>query len=320
MRRQLLPALRMMVVFTVVLGLAYPLVDAGRRPRWRSSDKANGSLVKQDGQVVGSSLLGQTFTGDTLLPGPAVGRRHHRQRVDRRRRPARRPEPTCRCRTRGGSNLGPTNPTLLDGATDDPSTPDVDESRRRRDPAGAGLPRRLNGLAADAPVPVDAVTSSGSGVDPQISVANARLQANRVAQARGLDVSVVNQLIDQHTHGRSPRLPGRAGRQRARAQPGPGRPGMSRSTVLPDPGSPPPTRRGARWASTEFVDSGHEPRPPAHLPGCGARRGQDLRHARRGLPPPRARHRRGGRLRRDPRPAQDGGPAARPRDRPPPGA
>ncbi len=84
--------------------------------------------------------------------------------------------PTSRCRTRGGSNLGPTNPKLLDGATDDPSTPDVDES-------ADGVSQRVqayrerNGLAADAKVPVDAVTSSASGVDPQISVANARLQA-----------------------------------------------------------------------------------------------------------------------------------------------
>jgi len=102
----------------------------------------------------------------------------------------------------GGANLGPTNPVLLDGVTDDPSTPNVDESS----PGVAQLVtayRTLNGLADGTPVPVDAVTSSGSGVDPQISVANARLQADRVAKARNLDVSVVNQLIDANTDGRT---------------------------------------------------------------------------------------------------------------------
>ncbi len=63
--------------------------------------------------------------------------------------------------------------------------------------------RETNGLAADAPVPVDAVTASGSGVDPHISVANARLQADRVAEARGLDVEAVHALIDDHTDGRA---------------------------------------------------------------------------------------------------------------------
>jgi K+-transporting ATPase ATPase C chain len=83
------------------------------------------------------------------------------------------------------SNLGPTNEKLLASVTE-----------------RAVVYRAANGLAADAPVPVDAVTASGSGLDPQISVANARLQAARVAQARGIPEADVLTLVDQHTDGR----------------------------------------------------------------------------------------------------------------------
>ena len=84
------------------------------------------------------------------------------------------------------SNLGPTNPVLLDAV------------RERLDAY-----RELNDAAAGAEVPIDAVTSSGSGLDPHISLANARLQAPRVAEARGLDLADVLELIDRHTSGRS---------------------------------------------------------------------------------------------------------------------
>ena len=200
MRRQLLPAFRMMVVLTVVLGLAYPLVTLAAAQLGFKS-QADGSLVTRNGQVVGSSLLGQTFVGDTYFQGrpSAAG-------ITASGSPGADGQPgdpsDLSLSNSGGSNLGPTNPVLLDGVTDDPSTPDVDESS----PGVAQLVdayRQGNGLAADTPVPVDAVTSSGSGVDPQISVANARLQAPRVARARGLELSVVNTLIDEHTDGRS---------------------------------------------------------------------------------------------------------------------
>ena len=200
MRRQLLPALRMMVVFTVVLGLAYPLVTLAVA-QLAFNDKANGSLVKKDGQVVGSSLLGQTFTADTYFqarPSAAgITASGSTDSAGQAGDPA-----DLSLSYSGGSNLGPTNSTLLDGVPDDPSTPDVDESSDGVTQRVAAY-RAANGLSADTPVPVDAVTSSGSGVDPHISVANARLQANRVAKARGIDVSVVEQLIDQHTQGRS---------------------------------------------------------------------------------------------------------------------
>ena len=200
MRRQLLPALRMLVVLTVVLGLGYPLVVLGVS-QLAFHDKANGSLVKKDGSVVGSSLLGQTFTGDSYFQGrPSAAGITASGTNDADGQPG--DASDLSLSNSGGSNLGPTNPKLLDGATDDPETPDVDESADGVSQRVQAY-RELNGLAADAMVPVDAVTSSGSGVDPQISIANARLQANRVATARGLDVGTVNKLIDQHTTGRS---------------------------------------------------------------------------------------------------------------------
>ena len=199
MRRQLLPALRMMVVFTLVLGLGYPLVVLGVS-QLAFKDKANGSLVKVNGHVVGSSLLGQTFSSDKYFQGrPSAAGATASGSPDANGQPA--DTSDLSLSNSGGSNLGPTNPVLLDGTVGDPTVP--------ADKQAPGITQRVaayraaNGLADDVKVPVDAVTSSGSGVDPGISVANARLQAARVAKARDLDVSVVNQLIDQHTTGRS---------------------------------------------------------------------------------------------------------------------
>ena len=190
----------MLVVLTIALGLGYPLVVLGIS-QVAFHDKANGSLVEKDGRVVGSSLLGQTFTGTSYFQGrPSAAGITASGSNGADGRPG---DPSdLSLSNSGGSNLGPTNPKLLDGTTDDPSTPDVDESA---DGVAQRVQayRELNGLSADAMVPVDAVTSSASGVDPEISVANARLQAARVATTRGLDVATVDHLIDQHTDGRS---------------------------------------------------------------------------------------------------------------------
>lgn len=169
MRRQLLPALRMLAVLTVLLGLLYPLAMTGIG-QTAFGTKADGSLITDaKGTVVGSSLIGQAFEGDEWFqPRPSAAGDGYDATAS------------------SSSNLGPTNPELLDTVTE-----------RIR------AYRTANGLAADATVPVDAVTASGSGLDPQISVANARLQAARVADARGLSVRQVDALIDEHTQGRS---------------------------------------------------------------------------------------------------------------------
>ena len=168
MRRQLFPALVMLVVFTVITGLAYPLVVTGIA-QGVFNDKADGSLVENaDGEVVGSSLIGQAFTEPEYFhPRPSAAGDGYDASAS------------------SGSNLGPTNDDFLASV----------EER-------ADAYRDENGLAADAEVPVDAVTASASGLDPHISVANARLQAPRVADERGLDVDAVLKLVDDHTSGR----------------------------------------------------------------------------------------------------------------------
>jgi K+-transporting ATPase ATPase C chain len=158
----------MLLVFTVITGLVYPLAVTGIA-QGVFNDKADGSLVEDaDGEVVGSSLIGQAFTGaEYFHPRPSAAGDGYDASAS------------------SGSNLGPTNDDFLASV----------EER-------ADAYRDENGLAADAEVPVDAVTASASGLDPHISVANARLQAPRVADERGLDVDAVLKLVDDHTSGR----------------------------------------------------------------------------------------------------------------------
>jgi K+-transporting ATPase ATPase C chain len=166
-RRQLLPALRVFLALTVVCGIAYPLVVLAIGTA-AFADQAEGSLiVDDDGDVVGSSLIGQSFEGDEwFLPRPSAAGDGYDGSAS------------------SASNLGPTNPVLLGTVAER-----IAEVRERE------------GLDDDAEVPVDAVTASGSGLDPHISVAYAQLQAPRVAEARGLDLDEVLELIEAHTEG-----------------------------------------------------------------------------------------------------------------------
>jgi potassium-transporting ATPase KdpC subunit len=165
--RQLRPAFMTVIVFTLICGVAYPLLSTAIG-RVAFHSKADGSLVKRDGVVVGSKLIGQTFTAaEYFHPRPSAAGAGYDGSAS------------------SGSNLGPTNPDLLSAVSD-----------------RVAAYRAENGLGSDALVPADAVTASGSGLDPHISVANARIQSARVAKARGLDVSVVAQLVDENTNGR----------------------------------------------------------------------------------------------------------------------
>ncbi len=190
MRRQLLPAIMMMIIFTVVLGIIYPLVVTGIA-QGAFSDRANGSKMQVNGTVVGSKLLGQTFTkanyfhGRPSAAGAAAAGSDATDPDDESQTVPNDPKDLSQAIS-SGSNYGPTNPDFLD----------LVEER-------ASAYREENGLARDAEVPVDAVTASGSGLDPHISVANARMQARRVARIRGIRLAAVNRLIDESTDGRS---------------------------------------------------------------------------------------------------------------------
>jgi K+-transporting ATPase ATPase C chain len=165
---ELMTSLRAIAALAVIFCGIYPaavgLINGGLFP-----EKSGGSLVRQDGRVVGSRLIAQAFIGPRYFhPRPsAAGRGYDAARS-------------------GGTNLGPTSKTLMEAVG-----------------RGAVRYREENGLPPDALVPADAVTSSGSGLDPHISPENARLQAGRVAGARGLPEARILELVRACTEGRT---------------------------------------------------------------------------------------------------------------------
>lgn len=162
--RQLRPALVAVLVFTVICGVAYPLlVTAIAQLGW--NDTADGALIERDGVVVGSELIGQPFVSPQYFhPRPSAAGAGYDGAAS------------------SGSNLGPTNEDFLTTVAE-----------------RVAAYRSENGLGEAELVPVDAVTASGSGLDPHISVRNARLQAPRVAAERGLELEAVLDLIDDNT-------------------------------------------------------------------------------------------------------------------------
>jgi potassium-transporting ATPase KdpC subunit len=166
--KDLRSAVVLFLVMTVITGVAYPLVVTGIA-NVVAPHAAGGSLVERDGKIVGSSLIGQAFSAPKYFWG--------------------RPSATSPMADNGasssGSNLGPTNPALTDALKDHiKALMDADPDNH-------------------APIPVDLVSSSASGLDPEISPAAAQYQAGRVARARGLPVDRVRALIDQYTQDRT---------------------------------------------------------------------------------------------------------------------
>jgi potassium-transporting ATPase KdpC subunit len=168
MFKQIRPAIISLFILAVLTGLVYPLVITGVAQAFFPG-QANGSLIYQNGQPVGSKLIGQPFDdpqyfwGRLSATGPVA----------------------YNAAASSGSNLGPTNPALTDAV------------KARIDALHAADPGN------NQPIPVDLVTASGSGLDPDISVAAALYQARRVAQARGLSEDQVIALIKEHTQGRT---------------------------------------------------------------------------------------------------------------------
>jgi potassium-transporting ATPase KdpC subunit len=176
MLREIRPAIVMIVVMTVITGLAYPLGMTGLA-QLLFPDQANGSLVEKDGKVVGSALIGQYFADDKYFHG----------------RPSATTEPDPKDPTKtvpvpyaadnsAGSNLGPTSQALVDRVKDDAA--------------------KLKAENPSAPVPVDLVTTSASGLDPDITPAGALFQVPSVAKARGLSEERVRQVVEANTEGR----------------------------------------------------------------------------------------------------------------------
>jgi len=171
---QLRPALVSLVLLTLITGLAYPLLTTGIA-QVVFPQQANGSLIVKDGQVVGSSLIGQSFDDPKYFWGRLSATSTYPYNAF-----------NAEALTgSSGSNYGPLNPALLDMV------------QARIDALKAADP--INQL----PIPVDLVTASGSGLDPHISPAAAEYQVPRVARARGLDESAVRQLVAEHTEGRT---------------------------------------------------------------------------------------------------------------------
>ena len=183
--KHLRPALVLTAFFIVLFGLAFPGAV------WAVSQVAfphqsGGSLVRDaKGNVVGSELIGQNFTQPRYFhPRPSAAGAGYD------------------AANSSGTNLGPTSDKLVNGVKDDPATAGVDESY-----AGfkdlARTYREENGLPADALIPADAATRSASGLDPDISPANAQLQVARVARARGVSPDRVLALVKAQTEGRT---------------------------------------------------------------------------------------------------------------------
>jgi K+-transporting ATPase ATPase C chain len=176
MLREIRPAIVVLVALTLITGLVYPLAMTGIA-QVIFPYRAQGSLIERDGKVVGSELIGQEFTSEKYFHG--------------RPSATTAPDPADSSKTvaapynaanSGGSNLGPSNKTLIDRVQGD-----IDKLKQEN---------------PSVPVPADLVTTSGSGLDPEISPAAAYFQVPRVAKARNLAEDRLRQLVSDHTEGR----------------------------------------------------------------------------------------------------------------------
>jgi potassium-transporting ATPase KdpC subunit len=175
MLKELRPAILMVIMFTLLTGIAYPLAMTGIAQvifPWQ----ANGSLVEKDGKVIGSDLIGQVFTDDKYFHG-----RPSATNDTDPNDPTKTVDKPYNAANSMGSNLGPTSKTLIDRVNAEATKLKSENTR---------------------PIPVDLVTTSGSGLDPDITPAAAEFQIPRVAKARGMSEEALRDLVASHTRGR----------------------------------------------------------------------------------------------------------------------
>jgi potassium-transporting ATPase KdpC subunit len=164
MKKNLMIAIWMTLVTTVIFGLVYPLVVTGIAQGLMPS-RANGQLLTSNGKIIGSRIIGQPFSSPGYFhPRPSAAGNGY--------------DPTAS----GGSNLGPTNKTLVERVNADAA--------------------KLQAENPGVPVPIDLVTTSGSGLDPHISLAAADFQVPRVARVRGISERELREIVSRHTSGR----------------------------------------------------------------------------------------------------------------------
>jgi K+-transporting ATPase ATPase C chain len=176
MLREIRPAILVLVALTLVTGLVYPLAMTGIA-QVMFPYQANGSMIEHNGKVIGSELIGQSFTSDKYFHG-----RPSATTAPDPKDPAKTVPAPYNAANSGGSNLGPSNKILVDRVKDD-------LAKLQKDNPGT-------------PVPVDLVTTSGSGLDPDISPEAALFQVPRIAKARNLPEDRMRQLINDNTEGR----------------------------------------------------------------------------------------------------------------------
>src|SRR4051812_32960394 len=176
MLREIRPAIVLLLVLTAITGLAYPLAMTAIAGAIFPA-QAQGSLIEKDGKVVGSELIGQEFTSEKYFHGRPSATVAPDPNDSSKTVPA-----PYNAANSGGSNLGPTNKALIERVQGD-----VDKLKKEN---------------PSAPVPIDLVTTTGSGLDPHVSPAAAHFQVPRVARARNLPEEQVRKLVDDNTEGR----------------------------------------------------------------------------------------------------------------------
>jgi K+-transporting ATPase ATPase C chain len=174
--KQIRPAIVMIVAMTVITGIIYPLLMTGIAQAVFPY-QANGSLIEKDGKVIGSALIGQNFSSDKYFHGRQSATTEPDPKDPTKTVPA-----PYNAANSSGSNLGPTSKALVDRVKDDAAKLAVENP--------------------NTPIPVDLVTSSASGLDPDITPAGALFQVPRVAKARGLPEAKVRQLVEDRISGR----------------------------------------------------------------------------------------------------------------------